>query len=199
MKDMLRWRICPSSEHGASLGGLLGLQCHAQGCSKDSESKETTRKEMQLLESISMFKKEQKLQEDDRCSSRLQRVLQIAEMFGIRCCFYPLFKEYSRVHKVAKLLLQVHTLLLEEEKWHSSGWGTALSWTPTESRNHRINVSGTLKKWKYGSFHQKAKNWGRKMTEIWQKTVYRLGKTVLMCTYFFTQQNWQLSEKCTFL
>ena len=39
----------PSSEHGPSLGGLLGLQCHAQEYSKDSESKETTRKEMQVI------------------------------------------------------------------------------------------------------------------------------------------------------
>lgn len=43
--------------------------------------------------------------------------LQIAEMFGIRCCFYPLFKEYSRVHKVAKLLPPgPHSVTGREEK-----------------------------------------------------------------------------------
>ena len=30
--------------------------------------------------------------------------------------FIPLFKEYSRVYRMAKLLIQVHTLLLEERK-----------------------------------------------------------------------------------
>ena len=43
-------------------------------------------------------------------------VLQIADVWDQMLFLIPLFKEYARVYRVAKLLIQAHTLLLEERK-----------------------------------------------------------------------------------